>query len=109
VWPLRYISRMRQKLGFAYIITNKRHSTLYAGATDNLSARIIEHRDKLNRTSFSARYGLDKLVYYEIFEDVQEAFLREKQIKSWSRQKKVRLIDQRNPSWRDLYDEIAGY
>jgi putative endonuclease len=100
---------MRQKLGFVYIITNKRHSTLYSGASDNLPARIIEHRDKLNRTSFSARYGLDKLVYYEIFEEIHEAFLREKQIKSWSRQKKVRLIDQRNPSWRDLYDEIAGY
>jgi putative endonuclease len=99
---------MRQKLGFVYIITNKRHSTLYSGATVNLPARIIEHRRKLNRTSFSARYGLDKLIYFEIFEEVHNAFLREKQIKSWSRQMKVRLIDQHNPSWRDLYGEIAG-
>ena len=91
------------------MITNIRHSTIYSGATNNLPARIIEHRDKVNPKSFSARYHLDKLVYYEIFEEVQDAFVREAQIKSWSRKKKVKLIDSFNPLWRDLYDEIANY
>ena len=100
---------MKSKLGFTYIITNRRHTTLYTGASTNLPARVIEHRDRVNPRSFSARYGLEKLVYYEIFEEEREAFFRERQIKSWSRKKKVKLIDEFNPRWDDLYAEIAGY
>ena len=100
---------MKSRLGFVYIITNRRHTTLYVGATNNLPARIIEHRDHTNPRSFSAKYGLDKLVYYEIFDEERDAFFREQQIKSWSRKKKVKLIDEFNVKWNDLYAEIAGY
>jgi putative endonuclease len=99
---------MKRKPGFVYIITNSRHSVLYVGATDNLAARVLEHRTKVYRGSFSAKYELGKLVHYEAFEEIQDAFDREQQIKSWSRKKKVNLVDRLNPLWADLYYEIAA-
>ena len=95
--------------GFVYIITNTHHTTLYVGATNNLPARIIQHRDKIDPKSFSARYNLHKLVYYEAFDQVHDAFVREYQIKSWSRVRKEVLIASMNPEWKDLFDEIAEY
>lgn len=91
--------------GFAYIMTNKNNTVLYTGATNDLYSRVYEHKKKIN-PGFSARYNTDKLVYYECFYDVESAFKREAQIKSWSRRKKIELITSMNPTWQDLYDEI---
>jgi putative endonuclease len=78
---------------------------LYTGITSDLRARIYQHREKL-LSGFTARYNIDKLVYYESFDDPSTAITREKQIKAGSRQKKIDLINGFNPEWRDLYDEI---
>jgi putative endonuclease len=92
--------------GFIYIMITRRNTVLYTGATSNLYARIYEHRFRTNPVSFSARYITAKLVYYECFDSIGRAFERETQIKSWSRMKKVNLVESVNPKWRDLYDEI---
>jgi putative endonuclease len=92
--------------GYIYIITNYKNTTLYTGVTSNLIARIIEHRDKLYPKSFSSKYQLNKLVYFESFDSIEAAIQREKQIKGGSRKKKNDLIDSMNPEWRDLFDEI---
>ena len=92
--------------GYVYITTTKKNTVLYTGVTTNLRARIYQHKTKEYPHSFSARYNVDKLVYYEYHHYVSEAFDREKQIKSWKRDKKIRLINSFNPKWRDLYDEI---
>ena len=92
--------------GYIYIITNYKNTTLYTGVTSNLIARIIEHRDKLYPKSFSSKYQLNKLVYFESFDSIEAAIQREKQIKGGSRNKKIELINAMNPEWRDLFDEI---
>jgi putative endonuclease len=90
---------------FVYIITNKNDTVLYTGVTSNLIKRIHEHKNKL-ADGFSKRYNLEKLVYYEIFDDSYNAIVREKQIKAGRRAKKIHLIDSFNPSWSDLYDSL---
>ncbi len=92
--------------GFVYIITNKNNTTLYTGATSNLKSRIYQHKTKALPNSFSARYNLNKLVFYEYYHYIEEAYEREKQIKSWNRKKKLKLINDFNPQWRDLAQEI---
>ncbi len=87
---------------YVYILTNKRRTVLYTGKTHDLSRRMIEHKQKLSRKSFTARYNVDQLVYFEEFGDEEESRLREKQIKSGSRQKKIELINSMNPNWKDL-------
>ncbi|WP_428223365.1 GIY-YIG nuclease family protein [Flavobacterium sp.] len=96
------------KPGFIYIITNKNNTTLYVGVTSNLPQRILEHKEKRYPNSFSARYNLNKLVYYESFQMIGDAIGREKQIKAGSRQDKIDLILSINPEWKDLYEEILG-
>ncbi|WP_445721585.1 GIY-YIG nuclease family protein [Flavobacterium sp.] len=96
------------KPGFIYIITNKNNTTLYIGVTSNLIQRIEEHKQNRYQSSFSARYNLDKLVYYEAFQMIGEAIGREKQLKGGSRAAKIQLIESINPNWNDLYDEIIG-
>ena len=91
--------------GFVYIMTNERNTVLYTGATNDLHSRIFEHRQKINR-GFSSRYNISKLVYYECFYEYEQAFEREAQIKSWSRRRKVQLIETKNPGWNDLSAEI---
>jgi putative endonuclease len=86
-------------------MTNRRNTVLYVGVPNNLIRRAYEHREKL-AGGFTSKYNVVKLVYYEIFEDIENAILREKQIKAGSRQKKVRLIGSMNREWRDLYDEL---
>ncbi len=86
---------------YVYILTNKKNGTLYTGMTNNLERRIFEHKRGLLE-GFSKRYGLHKLVYFEIFTDVNEAILREKRIKAWKRQWKINLIIKGNPQWKDL-------
>ena len=95
------------KPGFIYIITNNNHTVLYTGVTSNLSKRIKEHQDKRFQGSFSARYNVNKLVYYETFQMIGDAISREKQIKAGSRAKKIALINTVNAEWNDLYEEIV--
>jgi putative endonuclease len=94
------------KPGFIYIITNYTNTTLYIGVTSNLPNRIIEHKEKRFQDSFSARYNLNKLVYYEQFQMIGDAIGREKQLKGGSRKKKIELIESVNPNWKDLFNEI---
>lgn len=94
--------------GFFYIMTNDNNSVLYAGVTSNLKGRIKEHIEKLHSGSFTKRYNIRKLVYFECFDSIVEAIKREKQIKGGSRKKKLDLINSRNPEWRDLTIDLKG-
>ncbi len=89
-----------------YIMTNKNHTTLYTGVTNNLARRVLEHKKHLNK-GFTDNYNLEILVYYEMSGDIQSAILREKQIKGGSRKKKEVLINSINPDWRDLFEDIC--
>jgi putative endonuclease len=91
---------------YVYILTNEYNAVLYTGITNNLVKRTYEHKEKLVH-SFSKRYNLNKLVYFEVFVDPENAILREKQIKGGSRQKKINLITAQNPAFDDLYDQIV--
>jgi putative endonuclease len=93
------------KQSYVYILFNKRNGTLYTGITSDLVKRVYEHKNKLQQ-SFTSKYKIDKLGYYEIFDDITNAIIREKQIKDSSRKKKLELIKKLNPQWRDLYDDI---
>ena len=93
------------KNSYVYVITNKRNGTLYVGVTSNLAKRIYEHKNKII-DGFSKKYNLDKLVYYDLFEDISKAIEREKFIKGKVRQYKVELINSFNPNWNDLYNFI---
>ena len=90
---------------FVYIMTNKLDTVLYTGVTNNLQRRVFEHKEKI-KSKFTARYNVNKLVYYEVFADPHNAIAREKQIKGGSRQKKIDLINVMNPKWEDLYGQI---
>lgn len=91
--------------GYTYILFNKRNGTLYIGVTSNLVKRVYEHKNKLV-DGFTKKYNIDKLGYYEVFDDIEEAIIREKKLKGASRKKKLELIEMNNPEWLDLYDEI---
>jgi putative endonuclease len=90
-----------------YILTNDNNSTLYIGVTSNLVQRIDQHKNKKVK-GFSSKYNLNKLVYYEQFEDMDSAILREKRLKKWNREWKNRLINEFNLSWKDLYFDLLG-
>jgi putative endonuclease len=90
---------------YTYIMTNKGNTVLYTGVTNDLKRRVYEHKEKLVE-GFTKKYNITRLVYYEIYNDIENAILREKQIKGGSRQKKVELIDSMNEDWRDLYEEL---
>lgn len=90
---------------YIYIMTNKNNTVLYTGVTNDLKRRVYQHKVKLI-DGFTKRYNINKLVYYEVGEDVYYAILREKQIKGGSRQKKVDLITSINKEWKDLYEEL---
>jgi putative endonuclease len=97
---------MSKKQYYIYLMTNKINTVLYTGFTGKeLRARIWEHKQKLD-PGFTSKYNINKLVYYEIFEDAYTAISREKQIKAGSRQKKIDLINGKNCEWKDLYDEL---
>ncbi len=91
-----------QKGGYIYILTNKNNTALYVGVTSNLSDRLHQHRAGLYKNAFTSRYNLSKLVYYEEFLTIEDAILREKQLKAGSRNKKIGLIEKRNKEWEDL-------
>ena len=90
---------------YVYILTNKKHGTLYIGMTNNLKRRIYEHKNKLVE-GFTQKYNLDKVVFMESFLYVQDAILREKRMKKWKRQWKINLIEEDNPEWRIRNDQI---
>jgi len=83
------------------------NTVLYVGVTDNLIKRVYQHKNKL-ADGFTSKYNINKLVYFEIFEDINEAIKREKQIKGGSREKKLKLIKSKNPEFHDLYNEIIS-
>jgi putative endonuclease len=87
-------------------MTNKNHTVLYVGVTNNLPRRVLQHRQP-DPTSFTHRYKITKLVYFEVTTDIKAAILREKQLKAGSRQKKIDLINCMNPKWNDLMEEIV--
>jgi len=97
---------LRIKGGYVYILTNKNNTVLYTGVTNDLKRRLEEHIQKINPNSFTSRYNLYKLVYYESFFLIGDAITREKQIKAGSRSKKVALINSVNPTWNDLSSEL---
>lgn len=89
-----------------YIATNyPRCTVLYTGVTNNIFERDSQHKNKLNKSSFTAKYNINRIVYYESFDDIRDAIAREKQIKSGSRKKKINLINSNNPEWKDLIEE----
>jgi len=92
---------------FVYILTNKYNNVMYIGVTNNLVRRMFEHKNKLT-DGFTKKYNLNKLVYYEVSEDIETAIKREKQIKNWHRDWKMNLINQVNPEWQDLSQSITG-
>ena len=90
---------------FVYIMTNKNDTVLYTGITNDLKRRAFQHREKLSE-GFTNRYNVTKLVYYEAFDDPENAIMREKQIKGGSRRKKIALVENANSEWEDLYEKI---
>ncbi|MEI6499227.1 MAG: GIY-YIG nuclease family protein [bacterium] len=90
---------------FVYILASHKNGTLYIGVTSDLSKRVFQHKNKLLE-GFSNKYDINKLVYFEQTTDVKEAILREKQMKKWERAWKIRLIEENNQEWRDLYIDI---
>jgi putative endonuclease len=103
--PLRHAQTMRQF--YLYILASRPGGALYVGVTNDLVRRLYEHKHKLIK-GFTAQYGIDKLVYFEVYDSVYATIQREKNIKHWPRVWKTRLIAQSNPTWRDLYEEIAA-
>ncbi len=94
-----------ERLACVYILTNKKNGTLYIGVTTRLKQRIWEHKEKVV-DGFSLKSTLDLPVYYELHETIEAAILREKQLKKWTRQWKLRLISSMNPEWCDLYLDL---
>lgn len=95
--------------GCVYIMVNKNHTVFYTGVTSDLFSRITEHKEKLYPNSFTSRYNISKLVYYESFNFIEEAIDREKQIKKYSRFKKVKLIRSQNPDWKDIFEAVSKW
>ena len=93
------------KIGYIYILTNHTNTTLYIGVTSDLTKRIYEHKNKVV-SGFSSKYNLNKLIYYECFDDITMAIEREKYLKGKTREYKNNLINTFNPDWNDLYNSI---
>jgi len=96
---------VEEKQYCVYIMTNKKNTVLYTGVTNDLRRRVHEHKTKMIK-GFTKKYNVDKLVYYEVTRNVESAIVREKQIKGGSRSRKIRLINNMNPTWDDLYDGL---
>ena len=92
---------------YVYILASRIGGTLYIGVTNDLIRRVFEHKSKFVR-GFTKQYDVVKLVYYEQYDDIENAIQREKRLKKWNRQWKIRLIEEKNPNWDDLYPGIAG-
>lgn len=93
---------------FIYILTNRTNKLVYIGVTNDLRRRIYEHKNKLF-PGFTRKYNLNKLVYFERYQNIDEAILREKRLKKWKRSWKDDLIKKENPDWNDLYSEVVNW
>ncbi len=91
---------------FVYLVASAPNGTLYIGMTDDLISRVRQHRNKTFK-GFTAKYSVNKLVWFEIYETREDAFARERQMKEWKRAWKIELIKKNNPAWADLYDELT--
>ena len=94
--------------GFVYIMTNVHHTVFYTGVTSDLASRVFDHRERVDTRSFTFRYNVVVLAYYEEYPGIEQAIAREKEIKKYSRKKKIALIEEMNPEWKDLYNEISA-
>lgn len=92
---------------YVYILCNKRNGTLYTGVTSNIVRRVYEHKHGKYK-GFTKKYGVHNLVWYEIHESAESAIIREKRIKKWKRAWKIKLIEEDNPEWVDLYENVCG-
>ena len=92
---------MKLHLYYVYILTTRNNTVLYTGVTNDLKRRVFEHKSGLNE-GFTKKYHVHKLIYFEIFDYVELAIAREKQIKGYSREKKIKLIEAMNPEWKEL-------
>ena len=93
---------------YVYILTNRYCTVLYTGVTNDLIRRVYEHRIHADKDSFTSKYNVTRLVYFEETSDIRAAIEREKQIKSWKRDRKTSLIMEMNPKWQDLYPRLLG-
>jgi putative endonuclease len=91
---------------FVYFLASDRNGTLYVGVTNDLVRRVHEHKNKIH-AAFTKRYGIGRLVWFETYDDPSNAIAREKDIKKWRRAWKLRLIEETNPQWLDLYNQIS--
>ena len=94
-------------VAWMYILTNRHNTVLYVGATNDLPTRLWEHRTKQNKNSFTSRYNVYKLIYYEEYDSEEEAFERERFVKGKLRKWKLALVDSSNPDWKDLTESIT--
>jgi predicted GIY-YIG superfamily endonuclease len=102
-----YRAGRRASVFHTYIMASGRNGSIYTGSTDDLIKRVWEHKQKV-RGGFTAKYGVDTLVWYEAHDTREAAFRQERRIKEWRRSWKLMLIEEHNPTWRDLYDELVG-
>ena len=100
------LERMNEKKFYVYILAKKRNSTFYVGVTSDLPKRVWEHKNEVV-DGFTQKYDIKTLVYYEIFDDAENAIKREKRLKKWNRTWKMRVIEEMNPNWDDLYETIC--
>ena len=103
----RVLSMGKEKIFWVYILASKIGGTLYIGVTNDLVRGVFEHRSEVVR-GFTKRYGVHRLVYFEQFSDIESAIRREKRLKKWNRAWKIRLIEEANPNWDDLFPAIAN-
>lgn len=99
-------SMTQEKKFYVYILAKARNSTFYVGVTSDLVKRVWEHKNE-QADGFTKQYGIKTLVYYEIHETAESAILREKRLKKWERTWKMRIIEEMNPDWQDLYETIC--
>jgi putative endonuclease len=91
---------------YVYILASKRNGTLYIGVTQDLLKRVDLHKKEL-LDGFTKKYNVKRLVYYEVYQDIKDAILREKRLKKWKRKWKIKLIEEKNPNWEDLYYKLT--
>ena len=91
---------------YVYILSNSHKNVIYAGVTNDLVRRVYEHKNHLDKKSFTSRYNVENLVYFEVTSNIESAIEREKQIKGWNRKHKNKLIESKNPNWIDLYESV---
>jgi putative endonuclease len=101
-----YERDMQENNYYVYILANKRNGTLYIGVTNNLTRRILEHKEKIIK-GFTSKYGVDKLVYFEMHKYINNALQRESNIKAWKRKWKLELIESNNKNWNDLFYDLT--